>query len=138
MQDDICAPGRAGSEPQSLAMPQKRNTLRNYILGTSPTPGSPVVSSAFQCRGRGFDPGQGSKVPHATGCGQKKFFFFKERTSWEPLMHRTPSGHNEGNRQQRSVTTLSWRSSLHYALERNHREFKSLQESASANVQHLC
>ena len=53
-------------------------------------------------------------------------------------MHRTASGRNEGNQQQHSVTTLSWRSSLHYALERDHREFKSLQESASANVQHLC
>ena len=28
--------------------------------------GSPVVDFAFQCRGCGFDPSQGAKIPHAS------------------------------------------------------------------------
>ena len=37
-------------------------------------PGGPVVKTLrFQCRGHGFDPwGQGTKIPHAAQCGQKK------------------------------------------------------------------
>ena len=35
-------------------------------------PGGPVVKTlCFQGRGPGFDPGSGTKIPHATQCGQK-------------------------------------------------------------------
>ena len=35
-------------------------------------PGGSVVKTLhFHCRGRGFIPGQGTKIPHASRCGQK-------------------------------------------------------------------
>ena len=79
MQDDICAPGRAGSKPQSLAMPQNRNTLRNDILGTSPIPGGPVVSTLPSNAG-----GEGSILvrdlrSHLPQDVAKKIFFFLKK-----------------------------------------------------------
>ena len=36
-------------------------------------PGGPVVKTPhFHCRGLGFDPGQGTKIPQAAQGGQKK------------------------------------------------------------------
>ena len=31
-----------------------------------------VKNPHFHCRGHGFDPGRGTKIPHVTRCGQKK------------------------------------------------------------------
>ena len=41
--------------------------------GLQGLPWQPVVKTpGFHCRGRGFDPGRGTKIPHAVQCGQKK------------------------------------------------------------------
>ena len=38
-------------------------------------PGGPVVKTlCFQCRGLGWIPGRGTKIPHAVQRGQKKVF----------------------------------------------------------------
>ena len=38
-------------------------------------PGGPVVKiPRFSCRGHGFHPGQGTKIPHAAQCGQETCF----------------------------------------------------------------
>ena len=33
-----------------------------------------MVKTVLPLQGHGFDPGWGAKIPHATRCGQKKFF----------------------------------------------------------------
>ena len=59
--------------PRTALFAEDTNVNRTKVSALGDYPGGPVVKiPCFHCRGCGFDPNQGSKIPHAAWCVQKK------------------------------------------------------------------